>query len=64
MGKDEQVIGSEDSEGRKAEPSGVEGGNSTGPGQSETHPHEEAATETVNPSAPGETGTTPGTNGK
>jgi hypothetical protein len=60
MGKDEQAIGSE--EGGQA--SGVEGGNPAGPGPSETHAHAENAAGTVNPSAPGETGTTPGTHGK
>jgi hypothetical protein len=60
MGKEEQAIGSE--EGGHA--SGVEGGNPAGPGPSETQAHAEHAAEKVNPSAPGETGTTPGTNGK
>jgi hypothetical protein len=60
MGKDEQVIGS--NEGGQA--SGVEGGNAAGAGPSDGQAHAENAAVTVNPSAPGETGTTPGTHGK
>ena len=60
MGKEEQTIGSEEG----GHPSGVEGGNPAGPGPSETQAHPENATQAVNPSAPGETGTTPGTHGK
>jgi hypothetical protein len=67
MGKDEQVIGTEEGGRAKAQPSGVEGGNPATSGGDETRVQsktpENAAGE-VNPSAPGETGTTPGTNGK
>ena len=60
MGKDEQAIGSEEG----GQPRGVEGGQPAAPGPSETQAPAENAAETVNPSAPGETGTTPGTHGK
>jgi hypothetical protein len=63
MGQDEQAIGAEDGGNAKSQSSGVEG-SSSGPGKSESGPHEEAAEKRVNPSAPGETGTTPGTNAK
>jgi hypothetical protein len=67
MSRDEQAIGFEDGGDAKVQPSGVEGGNpsTAGPGQtrvkSETPENEPGR---LNPSAPGETGTTPGTNGK
>ena len=60
MGKEEQAIGSEEG----GHPSRVEGENPAGPGPSETQAHAENAAWAVNPSAPGETGTTPGTHGK
>jgi hypothetical protein len=63
MGQEEQAIGSDDG-GSKAQSSGAEGGNSPSTGPSETHPHTKEAEKRVNPSSPGETGTTPGTNGK
>jgi hypothetical protein len=61
MGQDEQAIGFEDGGKKDA---GVEGGSSAGPGPSESGPHADEAEKRVNPSAPGETGTTPGTNAK
>jgi hypothetical protein len=60
MGKEEQAIGSDEG----GQPNGVEGGNPAGPGPSEGQAHAENAAEIVNPSAPGETGTTPGSHGK
>ena len=64
MGQEEQAIGFEDGEGSKAQPSSVEGGDTKAPGPSETQPQTKEPEKRVNPSAPGETGTTPGTNGK
>jgi hypothetical protein len=60
MGKDEQAVGLKEG----GQQSGVDGGNPANPGPSEIHPHAEQTEGMVNPSAPGETGTTPGTNGK
>jgi hypothetical protein len=51
----------------KAQPSGPRGDNPATAGQGETQVKSktsENAEEKINPSAPGETGTTPGTNGK
>jgi hypothetical protein len=65
MSKEEQVIGSE--EGSGAQPSGVDGGNpaTAGPGETRVNTSTpENAEKRLNPSAPGETGTTPGPNGK
>jgi hypothetical protein len=68
MAKDhEQAIGFEEGGEAKAQPSGVEGGNPATAGKGETRVRSETpenATGRLNPSAPGETGTTPGTNGK
>jgi hypothetical protein len=67
MGRDEQAIGMEEGGRATAQSSGPEGGDpaTAGPGetrvQSETSENAEGR---LNPSAPGETGTTPGTNGK
>ena len=50
----------------KAQPSGYRGDNPSTAGQGETHVNSSTpdnAQKQVNPSAPGETGTTPGTNG-
>ena len=63
MGQEEQAIGSDDG-GGKSQPSSVEGGESKGPGLSEAQPQTKEAEKRVDPSSPGETGTTPGTNGK
>jgi hypothetical protein len=66
MGKDEQAIGSEDGGSGKGQPAGVEGGDAA-PAKNETRagtPKDGDAEKRLNPSAPGETGTTPGTNGK
>jgi hypothetical protein len=63
MGQEEQAIGFDDG-GSKAQSSGAEGGDSGSPGPSEKQPHTKEAEKRVNPSAPGETGTTPGTNSK
>jgi hypothetical protein len=60
MGQDERITGAEGG----SEKAGVEGESSAGPGQSESGPHAGEAEKRVNPSAPGETGTTPGTNAK
>jgi hypothetical protein len=65
MAKDEKAVGSE--EGSKAQPSGVEGGNPATAGRGETRVHSgtpENSEGRLDPSAPGETGTTPGSNGK
>jgi len=63
MGQREQAVGSDDG-GSKEQSSGAESGNSSSAGPSGTHPHAQEAEKRVNPSSPGETGTTPGTNGK
>jgi hypothetical protein len=66
MSADEQAIGSEDGVSDKGQPSGVEGGDAA-PAKSETRagsPKDEDAEKRLKPSAPGETGTTPGTNWK
>ncbi len=65
MLKEGQMSGSEKDS--KAQPSGVEGGNpaTAGPGETRANSNTpENAEKRLNPSAPGETGTTPGTNGK
>jgi hypothetical protein len=70
MANGEQVIGSEDGVDAKSAPSSVEGGESAPPKSGESSETRvranapENAEKRVNPSAPGETGTTPGTNGK
>jgi len=63
MGQEEQAIGF-DGGGSKAQPSSAEGGDKEAPGPSEAQPQTKEAEKRVNPSAPGETGTTPGTNSK
>jgi len=63
MGQNEQAIGFDDGS-SKTQPSSVEGGDTPAPGPSEAQPHTKEAEKRVNPSAPGETGTTPGTNSK
>ena len=64
MGQEEQAIGFDDGGSNKAQPASVEGGDSPAPGPTESQPHPKEAEKRVNPSAPGETGTTPGTNSK
>lgn len=64
MGQNEQAIGFDDGGGSEAQAAGGEGGDTKAPGPSEAQPHRKEAEKRVNPSAPGETGTTPGTNGK
>lgn len=66
MSREEQAIGSEDGTSDQGRPSGVEGGDAA-PAKNETRagtPKDGDAEKRLNPSAPGETGTTPGTNGK
>jgi hypothetical protein len=67
MAKNEQAIGFEDGGDPKAQPSGVDGGNPGTAGAGETRVKAntpENAEKRLNPSAPGETGTTPGSNEK
>lgn len=64
MSRDEQVIGAEADQRDKGERSGAEGGTRS-PAAPETRkgtPRDEEAKQGLNPSAPGQTGTTPGSN--
>ncbi|HZL24925.1 MAG TPA: hypothetical protein VFC39_00175 [Acidobacteriaceae bacterium] len=63
MGQREQAAGSDDG-GSKTQSSGAESGNSPSTGSSEAQPQRKETEKRVNPSSPGETGTTPGTNSK
>src|SRR4051812_16972743 len=67
MGKDEQAIGMEEGGRAKAQPSGPGGGNPATAGPGETRVRSETSENAegrLDPSAPGETGTTPGSNAK
>jgi len=67
MGKDEQPGGMGEGGRAKAQPSGLEGGNpaTAGPGETRVRSQtSENAEGRLDPSAPGETGTTPGSNTK
>lgn len=58
----DKTIGTEDTQQRDGEH--VEGGQPPQPGPSESHGHAQSDESHLDPSAPGETGTTPGSNGK
>jgi hypothetical protein len=67
MANNEQAIGNEDGVDSKTQPAGIEDSSPASATPAETHvrsPTAEHAEERLNPSAPGETATTPGTNGK